>query len=60
MRRDVLDPRQFYAGALGGEFGPWWDKIPGKFEGWDQPRFEAAEAAAAEIAMALAGSARAA
>jgi 2,3,4,5-tetrahydropyridine-2-carboxylate N-succinyltransferase len=30
------------AGAMGGELGPWWDKIPGKFEGWEPPRFEAA------------------
>jgi 2,3,4,5-tetrahydropyridine-2-carboxylate N-succinyltransferase len=30
------------AGALGGQFGPWWDKTPGKFEGWDQREFEAA------------------
>ena len=30
------------AGALGGEIGPWWDKIPGKFDGWDAARFEAA------------------
>ena len=38
-----LSPNQVMrAGALGGEFGPWWDKIPGKFEGWEQPQFEAA------------------
>jgi len=30
------------AGALGGQFGPWWDKIPGKFDGWDEREFEAA------------------
>jgi 2,3,4,5-tetrahydropyridine-2-carboxylate N-succinyltransferase len=30
------------AGALGGGIGPWWDKIPSKFEGWDEPQFEAA------------------
>ncbi len=30
------------AGALGGHIGPWWDKIPGKFDGWDEPQFEAA------------------
>ncbi|MGI9169819.1 MAG: 2,3,4,5-tetrahydropyridine-2,6-dicarboxylate N-succinyltransferase, partial [Caulobacteraceae bacterium] len=30
------------AGALGGGIGPWWDKIPGKFDGWDEARFEAA------------------
>ena len=26
----------------GGGVGPWWDKIPSKFEGWDAARFEAA------------------
>ena len=30
------------AGALGGHLGPWWDKVPGKFDGWDEARFEAA------------------
>jgi len=30
------------AGALSGEVGPWWDKVPGKFEGWDARQFEAA------------------
>lgn len=30
------------AGAMGGQIGPWWDKVPGKFEGWDEPQFEAA------------------
>ncbi|MEO8927412.1 MAG: 2,3,4,5-tetrahydropyridine-2,6-dicarboxylate N-succinyltransferase [Caulobacteraceae bacterium] len=30
------------AGALGGGIGPWWDKIPGKFDGWNEPQFEAA------------------
>ena len=30
------------AGALGGGIGPWWDKIPGKFDGWDEAQFEAA------------------
>ena len=30
------------AGALGGEVGPWWDKVPGKFDGWEAPQFEAA------------------
>jgi 2,3,4,5-tetrahydropyridine-2,6-dicarboxylate N-succinyltransferase len=30
------------AGALGGELGPWWDKVPGKFDGWGEPQFEAA------------------
>jgi 2,3,4,5-tetrahydropyridine-2-carboxylate N-succinyltransferase len=30
------------AGALGGQVGPWWDKVPGKFDGWEAARFEAA------------------
>jgi len=30
------------AASLGGQFGPWWDKVPGKFEGWDEPQFDAA------------------
>ena len=30
------------AGALGDQLGPWWDKVPGKFEGWDERAFEAA------------------
>ncbi len=30
------------AGAFGGGVGPWWDKIPGKFDGWDAARFETA------------------
>ena len=30
------------AGALGGQVGPWWDKVPGKFDGWDERQFEAA------------------
>jgi 2,3,4,5-tetrahydropyridine-2-carboxylate N-succinyltransferase len=30
------------AGALGGQIGPWWDKIPGKFDGWDEREFVAA------------------
>jgi 2,3,4,5-tetrahydropyridine-2-carboxylate N-succinyltransferase len=42
-----LNPnRVMGAGALGGNFGggvgPWWDKVPSKFEGWDAPQFEAA------------------
>lgn len=38
-----LRPNQVMrAGALGGQIGPWWDKVPGKFDGWDEPRFEAA------------------
>ena len=30
------------AGALGDGIGPWWDKVPSKFEGWDAPQFDAA------------------
>ena len=38
-----LNPnRVLRSGALGGQVGPWWDKVPGKFEGWDEPQFEAA------------------
>jgi 2,3,4,5-tetrahydropyridine-2-carboxylate N-succinyltransferase len=39
-----LNPSQVMrAGAIGGSgLGPWWDKIPSKFEGWDAPQFEAA------------------
>jgi 2,3,4,5-tetrahydropyridine-2-carboxylate N-succinyltransferase len=28
------------AGTLGGGVGPWWDKVPNKFDGWDAPQFE--------------------
>ncbi|MFI4975693.1 MAG: 2,3,4,5-tetrahydropyridine-2,6-dicarboxylate N-succinyltransferase [Caulobacterales bacterium] len=31
-----------HAGAFGGGLGPYWDKVPNKFDGWDAPRFEAA------------------
>jgi 2,3,4,5-tetrahydropyridine-2-carboxylate N-succinyltransferase len=30
------------AAVGGGSFGPWWDKIPSKFDGWDAPQFAAA------------------
>ncbi len=30
------------ASSLGSDFGPWWDKVPGKFDGWDEPQFTAA------------------
>jgi len=30
------------AGAMGDAVGPWWDKVPSKFDGWDAPQFEAA------------------
>jgi 2,3,4,5-tetrahydropyridine-2,6-dicarboxylate N-succinyltransferase len=26
----------------GGAVGPWWDKVPNKFDGWEAPQFEAA------------------
>ena len=29
-------------GAMGDGIGPWWDKVPSKFDGWDAPQFEAA------------------
>jgi 2,3,4,5-tetrahydropyridine-2-carboxylate N-succinyltransferase len=29
-------------GAMGDAVGPWWDKVPNKFDGWDAPQFEAA------------------
>jgi 2,3,4,5-tetrahydropyridine-2-carboxylate N-succinyltransferase len=34
--------RVMRAGAMGDGVGPWWDKVPNKFEGWDAPQFEAA------------------
>ncbi len=34
--------RVLRSGPLGGDVGPWWDKVPGKFEGWEAPQFEAA------------------
>ena len=38
-----LNPNQVMrAGALGDGIGPWWDKVPSKFDGWDAPQFEAA------------------
>jgi len=38
-----LRPNQVMrAGALGEAVGPWWDKAPSKFEGWDAREFEAA------------------
>jgi len=38
-----LNPnRVMRAGAMADGVGPWWDKVPGKFEGWDAPQFEAA------------------
>ncbi len=30
------------AGAMGEAVGPWWDKVPSKFEGWEAAQFEAA------------------
>jgi 2,3,4,5-tetrahydropyridine-2-carboxylate N-succinyltransferase len=38
-----LRPNQVMrAGALGDGLGPWWDKVPSKFEGWDAHEFQAA------------------
>jgi 2,3,4,5-tetrahydropyridine-2,6-dicarboxylate N-succinyltransferase len=38
-----LNPNQVMrAGALGDGIGPWWDKVPPKFDGWGAPQFEAA------------------
>jgi len=38
-----LNPnRVMRAGALGDGIGPWWDKVPSKFDGWDAAQFEAA------------------
>jgi 2,3,4,5-tetrahydropyridine-2-carboxylate N-succinyltransferase len=39
-----LNPNEVLrAGALGGEgVGPWWDKVPSKFAGWDASQFQAA------------------
>ncbi|HLY79872.1 MAG TPA: 2,3,4,5-tetrahydropyridine-2,6-dicarboxylate N-succinyltransferase, partial [Caulobacteraceae bacterium] len=39
-----LNPNQVMrTSALGGGgVGPWWDKVPSKFDGWDAPQFEAA------------------
>jgi 2,3,4,5-tetrahydropyridine-2-carboxylate N-succinyltransferase len=38
-----LNPNQVMrAGAMGDAVGPWWDKVPSKFDGWEAPQFEAA------------------
>ena len=38
-----LNPNQVMrAGALGGGVGPWWDKVPSKFDGWEALQFEQA------------------
>jgi 2,3,4,5-tetrahydropyridine-2-carboxylate N-succinyltransferase len=38
-----LNPNEVMrAGALGGGVGPWWDKVPSKFDGWEAPQFEQA------------------
>ncbi len=47
--------RVMRAGALGGEVGPWFDKVPGKFEGWDRAQFEAAGFRAAPDAVVRRG-----
>jgi 2,3,4,5-tetrahydropyridine-2-carboxylate N-succinyltransferase len=28
-----------HAATMGGAIGPWWDKVPNKFDGWDAARF---------------------
>jgi 2,3,4,5-tetrahydropyridine-2,6-dicarboxylate N-succinyltransferase len=42
----ITPNRVMRPGAIGnfgdGGLGPWWDKVPSKFEGWDAPQFEAA------------------
>mgnify|MGYP001066914404 FL=1 len=35
------DNRVMSAGVLGGGLGPWWDKVPDKFDGWDETQFRA-------------------
>jgi 2,3,4,5-tetrahydropyridine-2-carboxylate N-succinyltransferase len=42
-------------GALGGEVGPWWDKVPSKFDGWDAREFEASGVRAVPGAIARRG-----
>jgi 2,3,4,5-tetrahydropyridine-2-carboxylate N-succinyltransferase len=38
-----LNPNQVMrAAAIGDAVGPWWDKVPSKFEGWTEQRFQAA------------------
>jgi 2,3,4,5-tetrahydropyridine-2-carboxylate N-succinyltransferase len=38
-----LNPNEVMrAGALGDGIGPWWDKVPSKFAGWNAPQFEEA------------------
>ncbi len=38
-----LNPNEIMrAGAMGGAVGPWWDKVPNKFDGWEAPQFEEA------------------
>ena len=35
-----LNPNEVMrAASLGGAVGPWWDKVPNKFDGWDAARF---------------------
>jgi 2,3,4,5-tetrahydropyridine-2-carboxylate N-succinyltransferase len=36
------DNRVMSSGAFGGGVGPWWDKVPNKFDGWDEAQFRAA------------------
>ena len=35
-----LNPNRLVSGGVDG--GPWWDKVPSKFEGWDEARFQEA------------------
>ena len=35
-----LNPNRLVSGGVDG--GPWWDKVPSKFEGWDEARFREA------------------
>ncbi|HXV00174.1 MAG TPA: 2,3,4,5-tetrahydropyridine-2,6-dicarboxylate N-succinyltransferase [Caulobacteraceae bacterium] len=38
-----LNPnRLMRAGTFGDAVGPWWDKVPGKFDGWEAVQFESA------------------
>jgi len=38
-----LNPNKIMrAGVLSVDIGPWWDKVPGKFDGWGESQFEAA------------------
>jgi len=47
--------RVMRSGTLGSGVGPWWDKVPTKFDGWDAPQFEAAGFRAVPGALARRG-----